>query len=94
MSYSQYHDQQGSRSNFGPVETHLFPFRASRKKRYYRAGDSGASCDNGGMVDELICAKLEEEQSAHERCYVVGNGVTVSHDGVLGSGNAWGRRCV
>lgn len=46
------------------------------------------------MVDELICAELEEEQSAHEGCYIVGNSVTVSHDGVLGSGSAWGGRCV
>lgn len=37
------------------------------------------------MIHELVCAELEKEQTAHERCHVVRNGVTVSHDGVLGN---------
>jgi hypothetical protein len=42
-------------------ETNLLSFCAGREKRYYRAGYAGASCDNGGMVDELVGTELEDK---------------------------------
>lgn len=64
----------------GAFETHLLPFRAGCEKRDYCVRYAGASCDSGGMVDELVGPELEDELSADEHSRIIGNHVLVCHD--------------
>ncbi len=58
---------------------YLLPFSPGDKKPDDGFGDSGATCDDGGMINKFIGAEFKEEQSGNESSNVVGNYIRVGH---------------
>lgn len=72
----------------GPEKTtgsmaHLLPFGTGGEKGNGGLIDAAASSDDGGVVDELVCSRLEEEQGRDEGRHIVGNDLCIVHHGRL-----------
>lgn len=61
--------RQGSRR----LGTHLLPFCPSGKKRDNCFRDSSSPCDDGGVLDELVCPELKEKKRTDKSSDVVGD---------------------
>lgn len=60
-------------------QAHLFPFCPRRQQRNDSLRDAGAIGHDGGMVDELVGAKLEHEERTNKRRDAVRDKLAVDH---------------
>ena len=69
-------------SHRGGACAHLFPFGTGGEKSNGSLGNTASSSDDGCMIDELVCSRLEEEQGGDECRHIVGNDLCIVHGGI------------